>query len=366
RLGLDVTDVLRNGGDTFPLYQWHHHAISYDVATHTLIQYEDGSRNRQMIDGDGDYVGDAADDLLFGGTGSGNWFRGRIAWLRLSSGDIFNGASTYDVPLRWPRPTPTADTIEQWNFTEGQGDTVASQVQPWAIRLNGTSSLINYGSNSSLDDIPDGGEITVEAWVRIDEETGENQTILSKGGWTTTGGWALIYHNAGRFRFGARTGTGYALGVSPAVTVELGQWYHVTGYYNDTSKEAYCAVDGVWGDANTGEAQAYASDASLACVSGRLAYTADWWLKGAIGWIRISDNDRHNAGTDFDGSVPSRYAPPAADGNTVEQWANNDASGTTAAYTVNSNNDGSITDGTWTPTGGLNDGTITDGQWGTG
>jgi hypothetical protein len=66
-------------------------------------------------------------------------------------------------------------------------------------------------------------------------------------------------------------------------------------------------------------------------------------FSGDIAWLRISDSVRYTAAF----TPPTRYSPPAADANTVEQWNFDDNGAGTLSAEVSSNNDCTITNGTW-------------------
>ena len=344
---------------------WHHVALTFAGAGDKYARlFLDGALlHTSPATLGGDYVGDAANALILGARHAGtNGLTGAMAWARLSNSLRYSGA--YTPPLRWPRPALDSNTVEQWNIDEGAGSTLASQVQPWAVRFNGSNTVINYGSDASLDDLPTGGEMTVEAWVKGDSSADNDFTfIINKGDWVNSG-WSIYNHSNGRL-YAYINLDGDAV-ICSAATVLDDDWHHIALYYNHTTKVARMAVDGAWGYASSGGSGNYVTDASLALTAGRKASAASGYFTGDLGWVRISDNDRHTAGTDFDGSLPSRYGPPAADGNTVEQWANNEGTGSTAAADVDAGNDGSISNGEWIPTGGINDATLTNGTWGTG
>ena len=213
----------------------------------------------------------------------------------------------------------------------------------WAVGFNGTSTNINCGSGVTLDDIPNGGTLTVDIWYRTDGNTGTVQALVSKGSEVAPNGWSLRLTATNYLQltiYLATTNAVAQLDVSSSID---GKWHHATGYYDDATKTARVANDGIWGSANVG-AGAYLLDAVRSLLIGRHNVYSIHWFNGAIGWLRLSDNDRHTAGTDF---IPPREFP-GADGNTVEAWNLNDGTGGTAVAQVTTpGNDGTITDGTW-------------------
>lgn len=220
----------------------------------------------------------------------------------------------------------------------------------WAVDFNGQTSKIDCGSDSSLDDLHD-AEFTAEAWIRpYSYGESSNGSVLAKADVSDAFGWDLRVNNTVGMRAKIRCLTTSAS--SDTGTDEFavdGEWHHVVMYFNDAGdRKIYLAVDGVW--VTTYQAQnagvgAIKSDAGYNLLVGNWSNGARTF-DGYIGWVRISNNDRYNHGTDF--TPPSRTALPLVDANTVEMWGMSEGSGSTAVAKVNTpTNDGTITDGTW-------------------
>jgi len=209
----------------------------------------------------------------------------------------------------------------------------------YAVEFNGTSTYIGCGSDASIDDIPSGAEMTVAGWVRLDSTAASTFTIIHKGDALTTG-W-VVYVGVDGQLYGYVPLATDNMQCTVAVDIGDGKWHYFAFHYDDTTKTGTISVDGVWGASDTGIG-AYQSDAASDLEMGRLTALSSFW-DGGIAWIEISDNDRHTAGTDF---IPPRA--PYADGNTVEYWLMDEGTGATAAASVTSpNNDGTITNGSW-------------------
>jgi hypothetical protein len=216
----------------------------------------------------------------------------------------------------------------------------------YAIELGGGSSPhISCGSGVMLDDIPSGGQITINIWVRHDI-SGSNEGIIEKC-LGNTNGWRLYKNTADQIRFQVNLATADADRIEDWNIVD-GKEHLITAYYNDGTKTCRLALDGRWGTSHTGVG-AYQSDAAYALEVGRMAGTFS--LHGAVAWWELWDNDHHGgaAGTDF---IPPRIpqTPPIA--NLVETWWADEGTGVTVAARVNpgappAGCDGTITNGAW-------------------
>lgn len=247
--------------------------------------------------------------------------------------DATPGALTTGTGEMWSHPFSSVLNKHAWLEDRFYGGGA------YALAFDGSSTWINCGSAAALDDLGAGGnQFTVEAWVRLDSAT-STHTIAHKGN-ALTGGWSFYLNNGVLYGYVDLVGTNVQAFAGSGLGD--GKWHHCVFHYNDATKTGRCAVDGVWGSANVG-AGVYVADAAFNLEIGRLTNLSSY-LEGAIGWLRLSDNDRHTAGTDF---VPPR-AKPANDGNTPEKWGLADGSGATAVADVTSpGNDGTIANGTW-------------------
>ena len=215
---------------------------------------------------------------------------------------------------------------------------------PYAVECDGSTTYVDCGSGPTLDDIPNGGEITVHGWFRIDSDPGSNAQVLACKGYASVDGWLLYYDSSvDLVRFRVRAG-GANIVANRGGFVPDGKFHHFAGHYDDTTKTARVAVDGVWGAASVG-AGVYASDAARSLLIGRHPAGVNWWLLGGWAWGEVWDNDHLGAGTDF---VPPRVPTAAGPANLIETWWADEGTGATVAARVTSPaNDGTITSGSW-------------------
>jgi hypothetical protein len=248
----------------------------------------------------------------------------------------------------------TTGTGEAWSHPHSSGILEHQWLEdggylgrPWAVAFDYSSGTnINCGSGATLDDIPSGATMTVEAWVRFTESYGTySPVIINKHQFSAGQGWMLRYSENGTIQFTLRLATTLAAAEKSGNVLDDQKWHHIVGCYVDATKTAYLAVDGVWVDSDVG-AGAYQSDAALDLKIGVRSDDNSHYWDGAIGWCAISSNDRYGAvaGTDF---IPPRQ-PPATDGNHVEMWHLDEGTGATAnAEVTTPGNDGTISNGTW-------------------
>lgn len=219
-----------------------------------------------------------------------------------------------------------------------------------AVEFNGTTTVINCGSDVDIDDIMD-AEATLEAWVRVNSDG----TILYKENLGGTTGWSMYI--ASNNRIGARV---RCAGTNATSVTDFGfyipddKWHHFVLYFDDAGdRKIYLAWDGVW--VATYESQvagigAIGSDVGEDLLIGNyVAFTGA--PTAAIAWAAISNNDRHTVGTDF---IPPR-AFPADDANYLASWPMDEGTGATIDNIGNqggagsgaANRDGTLANGTW-------------------
>ena len=203
--------------------------------------------------------------------------------------------------------------------------------------FNGTTANVNCGSDASLDDLHNAA-LTVEAWVRADT-TDSWRVFASKGLWSFKGWHVWVSGLAVGARVWASTAT---YSVSTA-SMTLSQWAHVAMTYdNGGDRKHRLYVDGVLRSTSGAASGTIVSDAAQSMTIGKSNETSSF--NGAIGWMRLSNSIRYSGSF----TPAARDAPPAVDGNTVEQWNLDEGVGLTAAAQVSSpTNDGTITAATW-------------------
>jgi len=215
----------------------------------------------------------------------------------------------------------------------------------WMVYFDGVDDEVNFGSDASLDNIPNGQSITVDGVFRIDE-TGP-QFLIGKN--TSSGnGWYLT-HIGTNLRVNIDCATDAISDITPA-SVGLdsfadGKCRHIAFVYDDTGdKTIYIAVDGVWASAyvaQTAGVGAYVGDAAMSLYTGEQGGT-DYDLLGAHGWLHINGARLYTPGTDF--IVPRTLV---TDGNTIEAWDVDQGTGNLTASINSPANDGVRTGATW-------------------
>jgi len=209
----------------------------------------------------------------------------------------------------------------------------------YALTFNATSSLVDCGNNSSLNNLP-ASAVTLEYWIRP-QSAGEanlgkpfhKQHITS---WLTSSNQIV-------FRVSSDGGNSTATAVAAWAT---NTWVHVAHTYdNGGDRKARTYINGsLSATAPTACAGTIRDDSSYNLIFGNDP-TAVRTIDGDMSWFRLSDNIRYSGPF----TPAAKDAPPASDGNTVEQWNLNDGSGATAAAEESTpTNDGAITDGSWT------------------
>lgn len=207
--------------------------------------------------------------------------------------------------------------------------------------FNGTTTVINHGNDSALNDMQD-GEVTFEIWIKA-LGAGENNL----GRFFDKGNHFVMWYQGG---LGARCqvdcATTDADSSNSGFSVDS-EWHHVVCYFNDAGdRKVYVAVDGIWNTPSIAGVGAIVSDADDdLSVGNRASDTARTW-DGHIGWYRFSNNDRYNHGMDF--TPPGRGAYPSSDANTILLCHVDEGEGATLDNEQgDANRDGTITNGTW-------------------
>lgn len=215
--------------------------------------------------------------------------------------------------------------------------------------FNGSTSDVNFGSDATLDDLADNA-FTAEAWIRA-SGPGESNAgrIFEKAGSASLGWFFTVQATDGLVAFIYCTPTRAETRISLSEFAIDDEWHHVAMFFDDAGdRKIYFAIDGVWVTSysqQTAGVGAIVTDINEDLYLGNQS-SNDRTFDGFFGWSRISDNDRHNHGSDF--TPPARDAPPSVDVNTIEQWNTDEGLGTTLTASVNSPaNDGTMTNITW-------------------
>ena len=111
-------------------------------------------------------------------------------------------------------------------------------------KLNGSSSVVNCGNDSSLD-ITD--EITLSMWIKMYNFTTDQPLIWRLDSWRANGYYLVVYNSDKKIRF--ITGLS-ATDVITTSTFNADGWHHIVATQNGTAKKIY--VDGVLEHSITG------------------------------------------------------------------------------------------------------------------
>ena len=282
----------------------------------------------------------------------------RTGWTRISNSIRYSATFT---PARTP-PAPDANTIGQWNMSEGTGATVdnaegtaardgtitnGSWVTVWddegtplvpvSVAFNGTSTLIDCGTESSAVDIHD-GSLTAEAWACLDPAKVDGGYLISKRG--GDGGWFLSYSSSWIVAYVYCATTNAVVTFNYAID---GKWHHYLITFDDAGdRKIRLYIDGVLvatGDAGVG---AVITDATYPLYLGNYrGFT--YYIDGNLGWTRISNSIRYTANF----IPPSRVTPPANDANTVRLFKMDEGTGTVITDSSTNAQNATLSNGSW-------------------
>ncbi|SLM27868.1 exported hypothetical protein [Desulfamplus magnetovallimortis] len=124
--------------------------------------------------------------------------------------------------------------------TSSYSETKEFMVAPGnALDFDGTDDYVEVANNASLD-ISVTNQLTIEAWVKIDN-LDAHRFIISKD-WGTS--YALSYEQDQRFWFyllesGDDVAAGDARVITEPISDILGEWHHIAGTYEGTSQNIY-------------------------------------------------------------------------------------------------------------------------------
>lgn len=263
----------------------------------------------------------------------------------------------YEATLRLQttRPNPgEADTV--WNFGDGVIDIdvgITEQVHEYGAHadqyytvFNGTNSIIVGTSPTSLDNLPNKGPMTVEAWVKADS-LGENNEgcIFRKTNVASTSGWSLSI-TADGLKAVLAFDTTFAESVSGSDEFSPdGLWHHVAMTYDGTYDYPRIFVDGAEVSylSTQNKSGSYLIDSASNLLIGNRGDQARTW-DGGIGWVAIHSEILYTGAY----TVPSVGGPPQTAPDLLEVYAMNDGSGSTVEAFVNSpTDDATFTNGAW-------------------
>jgi hypothetical protein len=386
-----------SGLDEFPLgNQWQYVAMTYSEAgvvggavARTIYLNINGTWVTSYPGGQtvsiGNYNTDVAANLGIGNevAGTTRTFGGDIGWVRISdyvrydpiiSGDYTpparcalpptdantllaviyegQGLTTYDRSTNMNNGTITDCTWACDCFpTEGYSEETEILCYPSHLLFNGNltsgDSNVTVAAAASINDLPSGGKITVDGWMRArNYGEGDLGRIFWKG--------SIILTLAGPT--GAYPGLigEIACVTTPAISASGldditadNEWHYVLMTYDDTAigpaRVIHLNIDGHWltGDYEVQQAAvgAYTVDNAANLIIGNNA-GGTRTFGGRIGWMRYSDSERYDP-TAGDFTPPPRCVLPVADANT-QLLIIYEGTGATTADLSGNGNDGTI------------------------
>jgi hypothetical protein len=232
-----------------------------------------------------------------------------------------------------------------------------SGCDPSYLTFDGADSVVNCGSDASLDDIPDNavagrGQLTADGWIRANGygETGQGYIVSKRGG-----GWILqldsVQGLAGYVLCAAQNAISYS-GLDEFTADGL--WHHVLMCYDETGADTpaartiYLAIDGVWVASYPTQQVSignYSTDAAGNLLIGDHS-VGGHAFDGDIGWVRVSDSIRYDpAGGDF--TPDPRCTPPDPSTGTQLLLRHSPGCGVQTDDYSGHNNDGTLTTVLW-------------------
>lgn len=217
---------------------------------------------------------------------------------------------------------------------------IEAQSGNYAVGYNGTSTQINAGSGTSIDNLHQNNAFTVEMWVYANGYGSVNRSrLIGKSGW-----YLDIVSTSGLLGV---VGSGTVSAQSDSGTDEWtnNAWHHVAMTYNDdTDRVIRLFVDGVEIGSYVNQIAATGVVADDSSQNLRIGTRGDtFWFNGNTAWIRVSNNVRYTSSF----SPPDRCTPPSSDGNTVLLYRLTEGSGTNITDSSPNSNTGTLSSGTW-------------------
>ncbi len=339
--------------------KWYYIAASYNDTTKAVEIAIDG-RWEAADNTVGAYTSDAATSLVIGrrATAALLYFTGDIGNVSIWSDD-HHTAGTDFIPPR-TKPGAGGALVESWGLDDGTGATAVATVtspgndgtianhtwtEKWeytgtpleltSLEFGAAWSHISAGSDGSIDDLPSGGQVTLEGYFLCDP---------------TTLGWLFKKTDFGPAGFdvavgevgpGRITATFQCAGINAyshtnGALLNDSRWHHIAVTYDDTGDRiAHIFVDGVeYTDYSVAGVGAYGVDAAAdmqVCQKANL-------VQMAVGWVRYSDSIRYT--NTF--VSPSRVNPPANDGNAQLLYNMDEGAGGTVTDSSGNGNTGTM------------------------
>lgn len=372
-IGASTTDATSRGGPgVLRSGKWNHIAVQYSATGDRKIYiWINGialTSYGAQVAGVGTPDDDSSYSLVIGGRHgppAQSLFAGAFGWVRVSNSLRYTAGVDFK-PSRTP-PVVDANTVAQWNMSEGSGGSVDNAegtaardgtitsgtwqrnwldvgtplVDDTALVFNGTTSSVDCGTDASIDDLHDAA-MTFEAWIcSASQGEGSSGRICDKTGGGTSG-WVVTMSGGLNTQISCAT-TSSVANYTNAALYSDNKWHHIALTFDDAGdRKARAFVDGVLVATGVAGVGAVVTDAANTLYIGNRS-AGDRTFSGKIGWCRLSNVVRYTANF----VPPARTSPPAADANTIGQWNMTDGAGTTVANTGAGTCTGTATACTW-------------------
>ena len=203
----------------------------------------------------------------------------------------------------------------------------------YSLDFSGNSGYVNVGE---LDEFNDNGDVTIETWIKLNQEGYQYIFVLGGNGHLFLN---IDYDGKPKFQvvIGGNTGY-YCYGNDP---LELGRWYHIAGVYDNAENTAKIYVDGIFQDSVvTPNASFYhpnSNNSSIGSYYHPFEAVGDY-LNGYMAGFSLSQNIKY-----IQNFIPEFPIMPTDD--MVGFWPMNTGSGSTLTDDSGSGNNGSINSG---------------------
>ena len=345
-------------GDTFTFFllpngmdgKWHHIACTFDNGGDQKPRiYFDGVLVSTGIAIPSGLVDDTGFNIDFGRFSA-------LGWQRFSNSIRYSATFT---PDRTP-PAPDANTIGQWNMSEGSGSTVdnaegtaardgtisngswvtvwedeGTPIVPESVVFNGINTAINCGNEASINNLPDGA-LSIDFWLNRESVAVDSYDNILTKAWSNAGLAVFTFGSMLVAEIKCATSNPQAIYTLPSGRV----WHHYLITFDDAGdRKIRIFFDGVLVSTSVAGVGAIVDDSAF----NLLISSPGNGIKGSMGWFRISNSIRYTANF----IPPSRVAPPANDANTVRLFKMDEGTGTTITDSSTNAQNATLSNGSW-------------------